>query len=1440
MCYECKFVYKRVLTGVLSTVLTVATAMPVTAAIVPSEGKTPVAKKISVFQMGEDAAFSKELSKKDIVTSKFPSNAAAANYVGSEAFQVVLDGNAKGVKKGYKQQVKKAVGVTVEPMLGVDDAFMVTQEKAGEVGGCTIKIVSKAKNKKGKKVKFPFSVAFVADDAWTTAETLTATIDSELILVGESAQITATTTPEAITNPIEYLSSDEAVATVDATGKVTGVGEGKATIAVGVDQQIAAVEIAVINKPAYEPTESITLSEEAITLAEGQTATLEATVTPEGAAPAEWASSDEAVATVEDGVVTAVAAGTATVTATSGDKTAECEVTVVGDTEPPVVVESGVVDAWTLCVAFDEDIAKGEGYAVKVVSGELELETVDAIDGNALTISKADGSSFAAGTYTVTMTGVADLVGNVADELTTEVVKDNSIAVGFNAYEGYVAEYDQVKQANTNRYVHVTVSDQYGEAMDQVLSASYGTVTVKAYIKSSESIIESQFDKKGSTIDGRDMAHIWLRADEDFKAGETVVIEMLNKVGTSDYASTMEVEIVDYDMVGTIQTITEITPTTNKDVKNDNFVADENGGTMELSDNNKVFLMIKGVDFNKNNATKGRIKFVSSDPTVVKVCDVDDGTFGETAITGLWYDDAGDATVVTPETFGVWFEAQKGGEATITAYATGHIDEAFTYTVSVNSATLTLETAEAYNKRTAYLHIVGTEGIDVANMQGYVKKTERVNADNTRTNVSGTKDAVAGAIRVGTGSAGDVKLGLVTGEAYLPLNCAALDDNKEYVATVYVAAGDLAESEPVEVLVTPSLEIDSATLNTSEIIIDDGTAIIVNPSGTPTSIDAVTKDDPAEIGDKGTTPQAKGNVLYRGISILNVDGIEISGYAADENQIKLAWSDDTTGTGKTDLYVVNTTGQTDSKYAVLGLTMKTDEVIGTLTMSVGTASLDVAVNLGKAPYIKTIESKYGNEGKAVLINAKENGEFSVADATNNPVVLTLKDQYGTAWNTAATAPTAGTGNYGTLRVNGMSTTTGAGFLTIDKECQVNIAQTSNSVKTITFTRMYTGTHSLLFFVGDGVTAKATDPQVEVDVTFVTTADLDSVEIGSSVDFIGTDAKLKGSFPDAVADKAADECAGIFLDADTTGEVIKPSATVKSGEFEVAGVPMTWTNLDSSVSFEETWIATNTTPAGSQTVSGTNTAWATVAGATGEITIDNTGSTGIGASNNGTYDDLDNAAIRTDATIGEVWGAGALTLAKISKIAKLADSGKSTELTGNIHLLVNVTGTDLDDNAYVKLSNKGMSVSVDDMFLAYGAGNDADLGVSENDPVGESVKVLADPAKPTLLRIFGSDSTYGAALYDETTNNPGLYAANVVATIDGSGANGLIVGKDAAAVCNYAAGNVTQAASNESTVASDIVTVKATAGTAGKTASLRLPVKSGSKQGVITVPLEIVD
>ena len=74
----------------------------------------------------------------------------------------------------------------------------------------------------------------------------------------------------------------------------------------------------------------VSVSQSSLTLELGGTANLTATVTPSNATKnfVSWSTSDQSVATVNNGTVTAVGEGTATITATAGGKSVTCSVTV--------------------------------------------------------------------------------------------------------------------------------------------------------------------------------------------------------------------------------------------------------------------------------------------------------------------------------------------------------------------------------------------------------------------------------------------------------------------------------------------------------------------------------------------------------------------------------------------------------------------------------------------------------------------------------------------------------------------------------------------------------------------------------------------------------------------------------------------------------------------------------------------------------------------------------------------------------------------------------------------------------------------------------------------------------------------------------------------------------------------------------------------------------
>lgn len=167
------------------------------------------------------------------------------------------------------------------------------------------------------------------------------------VFVGDNATLNAIVAPQNATNKAVTWSSDHPEIASVADGKVTGVSVGTAVITVTTTDgnKTAQCTVTVSEKtPDVILVESITLNKESIELDVGGSDDLSATVLPGNATNKTytWSSSDESVATVVDGHVVAVAAGTAIISVTTqqGGKHDECTVK-VNSTEHPQTIKSG-------------------------------------------------------------------------------------------------------------------------------------------------------------------------------------------------------------------------------------------------------------------------------------------------------------------------------------------------------------------------------------------------------------------------------------------------------------------------------------------------------------------------------------------------------------------------------------------------------------------------------------------------------------------------------------------------------------------------------------------------------------------------------------------------------------------------------------------------------------------------------------------------------------------------------------------------------------------------------------------------------------------------------------------------------------------------------------------------------------------------------------------
>lgn len=291
--------------------------------------------------------------------------------------------------------VEKGEAVVLPVAFGTDDAPAVTPETAatGESAATDEKVAKAAEKLTIEWTSSDESVATVDETGTVTAvaageANVTASVKDADIAASTHIKVVVTptgvTAPEAIdlvTNgentkdldaklvpadatdvKLAYESSDESIATVDETGKVTAVANGECTITTYVTAKTEDAEASELSAVVVEAADSeevddsvatmpedlaamdsafgvvpedlkaetkvtVTTNVEGITLDKtegvltvGNTVTVTATVNPDTATNASvtWSSSDEAIATVDsEGKITAVAPGTATITATS-------------------------------------------------------------------------------------------------------------------------------------------------------------------------------------------------------------------------------------------------------------------------------------------------------------------------------------------------------------------------------------------------------------------------------------------------------------------------------------------------------------------------------------------------------------------------------------------------------------------------------------------------------------------------------------------------------------------------------------------------------------------------------------------------------------------------------------------------------------------------------------------------------------------------------------------------------------------------------------------------------------------------------------------------------------------------------------------------------------------------------------------------------------------
>lgn len=252
------------------------------------------------------------------------------NPIQEEKLELTLSAGATSLEVGQVTQlsvVASIEGTSYEIIVSDDSVVKVEgsnvkalkegtatlQAKSGEVVSNTVKITVKAKEDVDEEEPDPLTVSIEVPEKTT-------------LKVGESINLTAKVENNVDNLPLEWASSDDTVLTVDTSGKVTGVKEGKAKVTLKVgDVTSAPLELTVEKDEEVEPPiqkVSVEIKDPAKSELEvDETLQLEAEVKNNvDNLPVEWSSSDTQVLSVSSsGLVTALKEGEATIKVKVGE-----------------------------------------------------------------------------------------------------------------------------------------------------------------------------------------------------------------------------------------------------------------------------------------------------------------------------------------------------------------------------------------------------------------------------------------------------------------------------------------------------------------------------------------------------------------------------------------------------------------------------------------------------------------------------------------------------------------------------------------------------------------------------------------------------------------------------------------------------------------------------------------------------------------------------------------------------------------------------------------------------------------------------------------------------------------------------------------------------------------------------------------------------------------
>lgn len=280
------------------------------------------------------------------------------------------------------------------------------------------------------------------------------------------------------------------------------------------------IAVSVVN-----PATGIALDKKNLDMAKGQTEKLTATLTPADANSAvTWKSSNEAVATVtNDGTVTAVSGGKATITATAGGLSASCEVNVGVPMNGISIENKDVKVNRGKTVELKVNYDPADTTADKTVAWKSDNEAVATVDSATGVVT---GVKAGEANITVTTTKTAKpLSATVKVTVEENSIKDEQgLLIAFDKMEKPILKGNNGQTVFMGDFLNI----------EKVLADNNITDTY--------SIVWSSSDEKVATVDRETGKVVGVK---EGKARITAVITFTNGIGekTGEYTVTTEIEV---------------------------------------------------------------------------------------------------------------------------------------------------------------------------------------------------------------------------------------------------------------------------------------------------------------------------------------------------------------------------------------------------------------------------------------------------------------------------------------------------------------------------------------------------------------------------------------------------------------------------------------------------------------------------------------------------------------------------------------------------------------------------------------------------------------------------------------------------------------------------------------------------------------------------------